>query len=101
MYSATNTQIFVAEHLVATSILDVAASYNNIAIIYKNQGKYEEVLEYYQKDLDITVRVVGGDHPDVAASFNNIGAVYAGKGDVENALVQYQKALEILSLIHI
>jgi tetratricopeptide (TPR) repeat protein len=39
--------------------LDVAASYNNIAIIYRNQGKYEEALEYYQKDLDITVRLVG------------------------------------------
>jgi tetratricopeptide (TPR) repeat protein len=27
--------------------LSVAASYNNIAIIYREQGKYEEALEYY------------------------------------------------------
>ena len=75
--------------------LDVAASYNNIGNVYDSQGKYEEALEYYQKDLDITVRLVGQDHPDVANSFNNIGTVYAGKGDLENALVQFQKALEI------
>jgi len=39
---------------------DVSASYNNIGLVYNRQGKYEEVIEYYQKDLDITVRLVGG-----------------------------------------
>ena len=56
--------------------LDVAASYNNIGNVYDSQGKYEEALEYYQKDLDITVRLVGGDHPDVAGSKENIGLVF-------------------------
>ena len=55
--------------------LDVAASYNNIAIIYKNQGKYEEALEFYTKSLDIKTRIYGGDNPDVATSFHNIGVV--------------------------
>ena len=45
--------------------LDVAKSYNNIGNVYNRQGKYEEALEYYQKSLDIKIRVVGGDHPDV------------------------------------
>ena len=67
-------------------------SYNNIGLVYNTQGKYEEALEYYQKSLDIEIRVVGGDHPDVATSFNNIGEVYWMKGDQENALVQHQKA---------
>ncbi len=44
-----------AEHALARrqDHLDVAKSYNNIAIIYKNQGKYEEALEMYSKSLDI------------------------------------------------
>ena len=75
---------------------DVAASYNNIAIIYKNQGKYEESLELYTKSPDINTRIHGGhNHPDVASSFNNIGIVYEEKVDLEKALVQHQKALEI------
>jgi pentatricopeptide repeat protein len=37
--------VFGSDHL------DVAASYNNIAIIYRKQGKYEEALEYYQKSV--------------------------------------------------
>ena len=57
----------------ATSILDVAASYNNNGLVYDRQGKYEEALEYHQKSLDIEIRVFGSDHPDVAKSYNNIG----------------------------
>ena len=74
----------------------MAASYNNIAIIYGKQGKYEEALEVCTKSLDIKTRIYGGDnHPDVAGSYGNISNVYQSKGDVENALVQHQKALEI------
>ena len=44
-------------------------------LVYNSQGKYEEALEYYQKDLDITARLVG-DHPSVADSKENIGLVF-------------------------
>jgi Tfp pilus assembly protein PilF len=74
---------------------DVATSYTHIGIVYYRQGQYERALEYYQKVLEINIKVSGQDHPEVATSFINIGAVYAGKGDFENALVQYQKGLEI------
>jgi len=86
--------------------LDVAASYNNMGSVYYSQGQYERALEYYQKSLDIKIRVVGhADHPDrghvwvlgamVATSYNNIGVVNLVKGDLENALHQHQRALEI------
>ena len=75
--------------------LDVAASYNNIGNVYNRQGNYEEALEYYQKDLDITVRLVGQDHPDVASSYSNIGVVYRKKGDRTAATEMYTKAYHI------
>ncbi len=74
---------------------DVAASYNNIGAVYDTQGKNEEALEYYQKSLDIKIRVVGGDHPDVAASYTNIGIVYGNKGDRAAATEMYTKAYHI------
>ena len=79
----------------ATSILDVAASYNNIGNVSNRQGKYEEALEYYQKFLDIKIRVFGSDHPDVAASIKNIGIVYHNKGDRAAATEMYTKAYHI------
>ena len=47
----------------------------SIGNVCDSQGKYEEALEYYQKDLDITARLVG-DHPSVADSKENIGLVF-------------------------
>ncbi len=74
----------------------MAASYNNIAIIYKNPGKYEEALELYTKSLDIKTRIHGDDnHPDVSASIKNIGIVYHNKGDRAAATEMYTKAYHI------
>ena len=74
----------------------MAASYNNIGMVYDSQGKYEEALEYYQKDLEITIKVVGHDHPDVATSFQNIAALYYNQGNQVQAKEMATKAYSIL-----
>jgi len=71
-----------------------------MAIVYKSQGHYERALEYYQKSLDIKIRVVGSEHPDVAKSRNGIGNVLKRMGKPEEALVQYQKALEVFLTVY-
>ena len=63
----------------------VAASYTNIGIVYNMQGKYVQALQYYQKSLDIKIRVFGSDHPDVAASKYNIASLKETQGDLEGA----------------
>ena len=50
-------------------------TYNNIAIVYKKQGKYEEALDYYNKALTIKLNKLGEDHPDVASTYNNIAVL--------------------------
>ena len=62
MYSA-NTQIFVAEHLVATSIPDVAVSYHNLAAVYLRQGNHVQTKEMVTKAYHIFLKVLGPDHP--------------------------------------
>ena len=79
---------------------DVAASYNNIGMVYRQQGKYEEALVQHTKSLDIGIRVLGHEHPSVAGSYNNIGAVYHRQGKYEEALVQYQKALQAFLAVY-
>ena len=54
--------------------VDVARSYNNMAAVYRAQGKYGEALELYEQSLAILIKVLGKDHVDVARSYNNIAA---------------------------
>jgi len=41
----------------------VADSLNNMAIVYQQQGKYEEALEMFTKAYHIYLKVLGPDHP--------------------------------------
>ncbi len=59
------------------------------------QGDYTLALEWYQKDLRISERVLGKDHPSTATTYNNIASVYKAQGDYARALEWYQKALRI------
>ena len=74
----------------------MAASYNNIAIIYGKQGKYEEALEVCTKSLDIKTRIYGGDnHPDVAGSYQNLAGVYQRQGNHVQTKEMVTKAYHI------
>ena len=79
--------------------VDAATSYNNIASIYKKQGKYDEALERYNKALDIWKSILSENHVDVALSYNNIASVYDTQGKYNEALELYNKALNILKSI--
>ena len=46
--------------------VDVAKSYNNMAVVYRAQGKYGEALELYEQSLAIRIKVFGKEHRKVA-----------------------------------
>jgi len=73
----------------------VAPTYNNIAVVYDNQGKYEMVLGQYAKSLAIKIKALGEGHPEVATTYSNIAVVYRKQGKYEMALGQYAKCLSI------
>ena len=73
----------------------VSVLLNNMAGVYQEQGDYEKALEYYEKDLEISERVLGSDHPSTATTYNNMAGVYKEQGDYEKALEYYEKDLEI------
>ena len=81
----------------------IATSLNNIGLIYKNKGEFDEALIYFQKSLKIRCRIFSVNESqletegnvDIAQSLNNIGVIYYNKGEFDQALVYYQKALKI------
>ena len=74
---------------------DAGALFNNMAGVYEDQGDYGKALEYYGKDLAISERVLGTDHPSTATTYNNMAGVYYAQGDYGKALEYCGKALAI------
>ncbi len=54
----------------------MAASLNNLALLYESQGRYTEAEPLLLEALDLTKRLLGDNHPDVALSLNNLAALY-------------------------
>ena len=66
----------------------------SIAIIYKNQGKFLEALELFNKSLATKEKVLSCEHPDAAATQDNIGLVLRAQRKLSEALEMHQKALK-------
>ena len=62
-------QVLGAEHP------DVATSLNNLALLYKSQGRYTEAEPLYIQALDMIKKLLGAEHPDVATSLNNLASL--------------------------
>jgi len=73
-----------------------ATTYDNIAAVYRNQGKYDEALELHQKALYIRENVLGKEHPYTAYTYENIARVYSDQGKYVEALEWCCKGYRIL-----
>jgi tetratricopeptide (TPR) repeat protein len=50
----------------------VAATLNNLAVLYGKRGKYKDAEPLCKRALEIREKVLGKDHPDVAKQLNNL-----------------------------
>ena len=58
-----------------------ADCYNNMGIVYKAKGQYDEAISFLKKSLEIFMKVFGEQqHPDIAVCNSIIGQVYEDKG---------------------
>jgi CHAT domain-containing protein/tetratricopeptide (TPR) repeat protein len=73
----------------------VAASLNNLALLYNSRGEYGRAEPLYQRALAISEKALGPDHPDVAQSLNNLAALYNSRGEYARAEPLYRRALAI------
>ncbi|KAK6013277.1 tetratricopeptide repeat protein [Ostertagia ostertagi] len=58
-----------------------------------NQGKYEEVEQYYKRALEIYESKLGPDDPNVAKTKNNLSSAYLKQGKYKEAEELYKQIL--------
>ena len=70
---------------------------NNIAVVYDNQGRYQEALETYEQALAILREV--GDRAGEGTTLNNIAHVYDRQGRYQEALETFEQAADVLESV--
>ena len=67
---------------------------NNLALLYLEQGRYDDAEPLLTKELQAERRVLGEEHPDTLLSMNNLAMLYFEQGRHDEAEPLYVKALE-------
>jgi len=88
-----HTALAVAE--TQNNALAVATSLNNLAELYRVQGRYSEAEPLYKRSLLIREEQLGVDHPDTATSLNNLAALYQAQARYSEAKPLYKRSLSI------
>ncbi|MBK8367373.1 MAG: tetratricopeptide repeat protein [Bacteroidetes bacterium] len=72
-------------------------TYNNIGMVYVQQNKTDEAIQFFEKSLAICQSI--GDKEGIGTSYLNMGAIYQDKKQFYDANANYFKALEIYETI--
>jgi len=65
----------------------LAACYNNLGVVYRNQGALDLALANYLKSMEIYGELQNGE--GIATTKNNIGTIYSMKRNYSQALTYY------------
>jgi len=67
---------------------------NNLAYLYRGQGRYAEAEPLYLRARAISERVLGREHPLTLISLINLAGLYKSQGRYGEAEPLYLRALE-------
>ena len=85
----------IREKILGEEHPNIAASYNNLAVVYQSQGEYKKAEELYEKSLRIKKRILGKEHPKIAVSYHSLAGVYLHRDEYKHALDYFVKAYKI------
>jgi len=88
--------IEVAEKTMGPDHPDVARSLNNLAFLYRVQGKNTQAGELYTQAWLILEVSLGPDHPDVGTTINAVASLMTDEGDYIVAESLFRRSLGIL-----
>jgi tetratricopeptide (TPR) repeat protein len=74
---------------------EAALRLNNIGYKLYEKGEYGKAEPLFKQALQITMKVLGAEHPDTANSLNNLAALYNSQGRYDEAEPLYNQALQI------
>ncbi|MHA2092285.1 MAG: tetratricopeptide repeat protein, partial [Candidatus Kariarchaeaceae archaeon] len=75
------------------NLQDIAASLNNIGLIYRTKGELDKALKYFKRGLAFFNEV--GNPFYIALALNNIGDAYRARGELDKALEYLQRSLAL------
>ncbi len=76
----------------------IAASLNNIAICYAEEGDFKTALSHYQQSITVEEQI--GNIQGIAQSLNNIGELHRQRGEISAALKAYEQARNLFTDLH-
>jgi len=74
---------------------DTLTSINNLAGLYKSQGRYGEAEPLYKRFYQLSEEVLGPKHPDTLTSINNLAELYKSQGRYGEAEPLYKRCLQL------
>ena len=60
----------------------VAATLNNLAVLFGKRGSYKRAEPLCRRALEIREKLLGSDHPDVAKQLNNLALLVQNQGKI-------------------
>ena len=73
----------------------LATSFNNLAEVYRNQGKLAEAEPLYKQSLEIWEKSLGPEHANTALNLTNLADLYHTQDRYQEAEPLYKRALAI------
>jgi tetratricopeptide (TPR) repeat protein len=94
MQKALVAKIMVKVDSIGAEHPSALAKVNNLALLYRSQGKYEAAEPLYVRCLEDSTRILGAEHPDTLSTVNNLAALYESQGKYEVAEPLYVRCLD-------
>lgn len=85
----------IREKALGPDHLDVAASFNNLAELYRRQENYAEAELLFQQSLAIVEKILGPEHPLAAGILYNLAELHLNQGNYAEAESLFQRSQAI------
>ncbi|XP_075255356.1 uncharacterized protein LOC142348076 [Convolutriloba macropyga] len=73
----------------------VAATLNNLAVLFGRRGRYRDAEPLCKRALEIREKALGPDHPDVAKQLNNLALLCQNQNKYDEVEAYYKRAQKI------